>query len=92
MTENQPERYKVVRQGNMKYIAMPPDAEGEFWRYKCHDGAYTFLPCPPAPALPEMKEQPISCQSGTPGGEVPSAPKPKTAAELLKLKLGGTEK
>ena len=54
------EIYKVVKQGDMKYIAMPKDSQGFYLRKVCKDGTVTFLPV----KMPE----PISCQQGTPGG------------------------
>lgn len=75
--------YKVrtVTDGK-KVIAMPIESHGFYIRRVCADGAVTFLPV----VLPEKEreKQPISCQEGTPLGEVP--PRPKTSDELRKLK------
>lgn len=38
------EIYKVVKQGDMKYIAMPKDSQGFYLRKVCRDGTVTFLP------------------------------------------------
>ena len=68
MTEIIPKRRKVYTVGNMHYIALDENAEGEYFVYSHRDGAYTVLKCPPAPVI---KDQPISCQAGTPMGDVP---------------------
>jgi hypothetical protein len=67
MTHNEiiPKRRKVYTVGDMHYIALDKQAEGEYFVYAHRDGAYTVLKCPPAPVI---KEQPIACQGMTPLG------------------------
>ncbi len=61
---NDGEVYKVIQQGTQKVITMPKESSGYYLRKVCQDGAVTFLPV-------KMPEQPISCQQGTPLGDVP---------------------
>jgi len=53
--------YKVIVQGTQKMITMPKESSGYYIRRICQDGTVTFLPV----------KMPISCQQGTPGGDVP---------------------
>jgi hypothetical protein len=58
---NDEQHYKVIKIGAMRYLCAPSDAEGYYIRRVCQDGTITFLPV----------QMPISCQQGTPGGDVP---------------------
>ena len=64
MTDEQPVIYRTLHQGKARYIRLRDDAVPEYYRIDHKDGAYSLLPVPPAPKMP----QPISCQQGTPGG------------------------
>ena len=71
MTESEivPYRRKVYHVGKANYVLLDENAtKDEYYVYPHRDGAYSILPCPPAPVL---KDKPISCQQGTPGGEQP---------------------
>lgn len=63
-SEPKPKRRKAYITGGMYYIALRPaikgEVQGEYWIYAHRDGAYTVLPCPPAPELKTVKmpEQP----------------------------------
>jgi hypothetical protein len=59
MTDDQ--IYKVIQQGTQSLITMPKGSSGYYIRRVCQDGAVTFLPV----------QMPISCQQGTPMGDVP---------------------
>lgn len=61
-----PYRRKIYHVGKANYVLLDENATAEeYYVYAHRDGAYSVLPCPPAPTI---KDQPISCQGMTPLG------------------------
>jgi len=70
--EPKPKIVRVVKMNDTKYVRVDPKEEvgTAFYEYYHKDGAYSLLRIPSAPEAPK-KMQPICCQQGTPGGDVP---------------------